>query len=95
MTSREVIRRRVRVSGRVQGVYYRASTREQARARGLVGWVRNLPDRSVELEVEGDPDGVAALVQWCHEGPPAAQVSEVIEEPAAVLGSESEFRVRY
>jgi acylphosphatase len=71
--------RRVRaiVTGRVQGVSYRASTVGEADRHGVVGWVRNLPDGSVELEAEGDPAAVAKLLRWCDQGPPAAQVQRV------------------
>jgi acylphosphatase len=68
---------RARVRGRVQGVAYRASTRHEARRLGLVGWVRNMPDGSVELEAQGPPDAVAALLAWCHEGPSLAAVTSV------------------
>lgn len=77
------IRRRVRVSGRVQGVAFRASTQHEARARGLAGWVRNCADGRVEAVFEGPPEGVEALLAWCRRGPRFAQVSgvEVQEEP--------------
>ena len=86
--------RRIRaiVSGRVQGVSYRASTAHKARALGLVGWVRNLANGNVELEAEGD--GVDALIEWCKQGPPAAQVDEVRIEELAPAGGAS-FDVRY
>ncbi len=86
--------RRIRaiVSGRVQGVSYRASTTHKARALGLVGWVRNLSNGNVELEAEGDH--VDALIEWCKQGPPAAQVDEVRVEEVAPAGGAS-FDVRY
>jgi acylphosphatase len=62
------------VSGRVQGVAFRAASVEEARRLGLRGWVRNLPDGRVEAEAEGDRAGVEALVAWCRRGPPAARV---------------------
>jgi len=88
--------RRVRaiVSGRVQGVSYRASTASEARRLGVVGWVRNLPDGTVELEVEGDDDRVAALIAWCEHGPPSARVDRVATEERVVVGGESRFVVR-
>jgi acylphosphatase len=89
----QVIRIKARVRGRVQGVFYRASTEHEARARGLTGWVRNCDDGSVELEAEGPADRVDDLVAWCRRGPPAAQVSAVDVEPIAVLG-DRDFRVR-
>jgi len=71
------IRRRVRVSGRVQGVWFRGATQEEARRRGAVGWVRNCRDGSVEAVFEGAPETVDALVAWCRRGPPAARVENV------------------
>ncbi len=65
------------VVGNVQGVFYRASARDQAMALGLIGFVRNLPDGSVELEAEGEEDGLRELLQWCNHGPPSATVKEV------------------
>ncbi len=65
------------VSGRVQGVYYRASTQEAARGLGLRGWVRNLPDGRVELEAEGPDDAVQRLIDWLRVGPPSARVDDV------------------
>ncbi len=66
------------VLGRVQGVFYRASTLEQAQQLGLVGWVMNLPDGSVEITVEGRRYAIEDLIAWCRQGPPASEVSEVI-----------------
>jgi acylphosphatase len=72
--------RRYRVSGRVQGVFYRASAREQARALGLIGWVRNLADGSVEAVASGSPEALAAFASWLADGPPRARVSAVTSE---------------
>lgn len=71
------------VSGRVQGVWYRAGTREQARNLGLSGYARNLADGRVEVLACGDPQAVEQLKRWLWEGPPAAQVSGVECEPAS------------
>lgn len=65
------------ISGRVQGVWYRGSTKDEARRLGLTGWVRNLADGRVEARVCGSREQVETLIQWCHQGPPAAKVSEV------------------
>lgn len=79
------------MTGRVQGVCYRASTVEEARDRGLTGWVRNLPDGAVELEAQGDDARVAALLAWCAHGPPAARVTGVAVEELAAIGDERGF----
>jgi acylphosphatase len=82
------------VTGRVQGVSYRASTADEASGLGLVGWVRNLPDGSVELEAEGAPDAVAALLAWCAKGPPAARVGNVAVTERAATGTETAFAIK-
>ena len=83
------------ISGRVQGVYYRASAARTARALGLVGWVRNLPDGRVELVAEGDPERVQELIEWCRTGPPAARVAQVaVTEESDGAGFDA-FDVRY
>ena len=69
--------RHVFVSGRVQGVFYRATTRDEARRLGLGGWVRNLPDGRVEAWVEGPEEAVEQMMAWFPEGPPYARVSEI------------------
>jgi len=74
------------VSGRVQGVYFRASTRERALALGLAGHARNLADGRVEVIAEGDADVLAQLEQWLHEGPPAARVDRVDREALPAQG---------
>jgi len=65
------------ISGKVQGVFYRASAQRVASGWGLSGWVRNLADGRVELVAEGDRPQVEALIVWCREGPPDAQVKKV------------------
>ena len=87
------VRAHLWVSGRVQGVYYRASAERVATGWGLTGWVRNLPDGRVELVAEGDRPQVEALISWCREGPPDAAVTAVEilwETPRQELG----FRIR-
>jgi acylphosphatase len=83
----------VTVSGRVQGVFFRDSCREEATAAGVAGWVRNTPDGGLEAVFEGDEDAVDRLVEWCRSGPSAAEVDSVEvadEEPQG----ESGFSVR-
>ena len=69
--------RQVRVVGRVQGVFFRAWTQQQAQALGVTGWVRNCADGSVEAHLAGDEEAVAALVERLKRGPPAARVEQV------------------
>jgi acylphosphatase len=87
-------RAHVYVSGRVQGVYFRATTRDEATERGVDGWVRNLDDGRVEAVFEGDPDAVEEMVDFCYEGTEMANVSTVDveeEEPEGLDG----FEVRW
>lgn len=72
---------RVRIHGRVQGVWYRGWTFDEARALGLSGWVRNRQDGSVEAVFAGAEAAVRAMIDRCHEGPPAARVTRVDEQP--------------
>jgi acylphosphatase len=81
------------VSGRVQGVWFRESCREEAIVRGVAGWVRNLADGRVEAVFEGDPAAVDALVAWCHDGPRRARVRDV-ERLDELPAAESGFAVR-
>ena len=79
--------RRLLVAGRVQGVWYRGWTVDQARALGLDGWVRNRRDGSVEILASGPDAAIGALIERCRQGPPAARVDDVAvaeaEEPVA------------
>lgn len=74
---------RVLIEGRVQGVWYRGWTVQEASARGLAGWVRNRFDGSVEAVFSGDPAAVDAMVEACKSGPSAARVRAVSAEPWA------------
>ncbi|WP_254524383.1 acylphosphatase [Natrinema caseinilyticum] len=87
-------RAHVFVSGTVQGVYYRANTRDAAHEKGVDGWVKNLNDGRVEAVFEGPEDAVEGMIEWCHTGSPAADVEDVqaeFEEPK----SEDGFEIRY
>ncbi len=72
-----MIRKRVVVSGKVQDVFFRDTTETEATAAGVAGWVRNLPDGRVEAVFEGAEDAVARLVDWCRQGPGAAEVRDL------------------
>ncbi|MEH1130657.1 acylphosphatase [Micromonospora sp. CPCC 206061] len=82
-----MIRKRVLVSGLVQGVFFRDTCRRVAGQQGVAGWVRNLPDGRVEAVFEGNADGVERLVNWARRGPSRATVTavEVHEEPVEGL----------
>ena len=84
-----MIRRRVTVSGRVQGVFFRETVRRRAESARLAGWVRNNSDGSVEAVFEGEQKAVERLVDWCREGPRGARVEWVdvaTEEPEGLEG---------
>ncbi|MBF0160728.1 MAG: acylphosphatase [Magnetococcales bacterium] len=85
MEADHLLHKRLYIFGRVQGVYYRASTQQEAERLALTGWVKNRADGSVEIEVHGPPGGVTALIAWCQHGPPGARVErvEVTECPEA------------
>jgi acylphosphatase len=85
-------RARIVVSGRVQGVFFRASCASEASARGLGGWVRNRYDGAVEAAFEGDPEAVSRMIAWCREGPEGANVRDVEVQDEAPIG-ERTFRV--
>lgn len=87
------VRKRVVVRGRVQGVFFRDSTRRQAASRGVAGWVSNRPDGAVEAVFEGEPEAVESLVGFAREGPRGADVADVEvsdEQPEGL----SDFEIR-
>jgi acylphosphatase len=86
------IRRRVVVRGLVQGVFFRDTCRREATAHGVNGWVRNLPDRSVEAVFEGPSDAVESMITWARRGPDLAHVTE-IEVTEEQPQGERQFRV--
>jgi acylphosphatase len=89
-----MIARRVYVTGRVQGVFFRAWTREQARMLGVSGWVRNCGDGAVEAQLEGSAEDVEELIEAMREGPPDAEVEDVEAEDTDAEGLSS-FEVRH
>jgi acylphosphatase len=96
MTERsEQVRAHVIVSGRVQGVFFRARTRDEARNHGVRGWVRNLPDDRVEAVFEGDRTAVQQVLDWCHRGPPDAYVDDVDLTWEHTTGQDQTFEVRW
>ena len=91
MSEEDRTRAHVFVSGTVQGVYFRATTRDTARGEGVDGWVKNLADGRIEAVFEGPEGAVESMVEFCHEGSPAADVAGVeveYEEPEGLEGFE-------
>lgn len=84
----------MRIDGRVQGVFFRASTMDQAMRLGLKGWVRNCPDGSVEVVAEGQKKSIDDLVAWCHHGPPGARVGNVALQWEDWKNEFQNFRIR-
>ena len=81
--------------GRVQGVFFRASAKEEADCYGLTGWVRNCPDGSVEIVVEGPSEAIEGFCRWCQHGPPYAHVSRVDVNYSAATREFGEFCVHF
>ena len=94
-SSREHLRAHVIVHGLVQGVWFRASTKDEADRLGVTGWVRNLPDGSVEAVFEGEKKKVEEIVGWCHKGPSGAKVSKVEIVWESYTGEFGRFDIRY
>ncbi len=88
-----MIAKRVIVSGRVQGVFFRDSTKRAAQSRGVAGWVCNRDDGTVEAHFEGEDEAVGAMVEWARSGPPRADVTDVEVDDAEPEGL-AEFEVR-
>lgn len=84
----------VRISGRVQGVFFRDATRQKARQLGLSGWVSNMADGRVEAVFEGDPGAVEEAVRWCERGPDQASVEDVDASHEEPRGESGGFEVR-
>ncbi len=89
----ERVRARIRITGVVQGVWFRQSTADEARRLGVSGTVRNAVDGAVEAEAEGEREAVEALLRWCRRGPPAARVEEVEVDWEPARGDAAPFRV--
>ena len=89
------MRLKLKITGRVQGVCYRWFTRDTAVELGLTGWVRNLPDGTVEAVAEGEPDKLEQLVGWCRRGPDLAQVTDIQTEWEEGTGEFQQFSIRH
>lgn len=90
-----MVRARLVIRGRVQGVWFRASACDRARELGVTGWVRNRPDGNVEVMAEGEKERVQRLITWCHQGPEGALVTDVEVEWQTHQGGFREFSIRY
>ena len=82
------------ISGKVQGVCYRASAADMANSLGVTGYVRNLPDGRVEIVAEGPPASLVSLRQWCRDGPPSAIVDKINATEDSATGEFTNFGVR-
>jgi acylphosphatase len=91
--SQDKLRAHVVIEGRVQGVFFRASTRDEARKLGINGWVRNLPNGDVEALFEGDKSNVTRMLAWCYKGPPYAVVYKVNVSYETYVGDQEGFLV--
>jgi len=91
----DTIRAHLIIEGRVQGVWFRDSTRNEATRLNLTGWVKNRFDGSVELVAEGAREEVKKLIEWCHHGPPGARVTMVHEIKEDYTGNFDSFRISY
>ena len=89
------VRAHVFVSGLVQGVFFRSNTKRMADYLGVKGGVRNLPDGRVEAVFEGERGAVAKLIEWCHKGPPDAEVEDVEVKWEQYKGEFGDFKIRY
>lgn len=83
------------ISGRVQGVCFRMETKRKADACDVNGWVRNVPDGSVEAVFQGERSRVEAVLAWCRQGPPAARVDQVKSSEQPVAGDFVDFQITY
>ncbi len=79
-----IIHKRLKITGEVQGVFYRATAVQQAKDLNLRGWIRNDEDGSVVAIVQGDEEKVNAFIEWCRHGPPMAKVNHVYEEECEI-----------
>jgi acylphosphatase len=91
---KDEVRVHLRIRGRVQGVYFRASIVYEAQNFGLTGWVRNCPDGSVEAIAEGGRDKVEELIAWCRRGPSGARVENVAVDWQAVAHEFLDFQIK-
>lgn len=85
----------VLISGRVQGVWFRSSTKQKAEQLGVTGWVRNTKDGCVEAIFEGEENSVKSLIEWCHHGPPLAKIEKVEVKNQNFTNGFDDFSIKY
>jgi acylphosphatase len=83
------------ISGKVQGVFFRAETQRAAEAVGISGWVRNRRDGTVEAVMEGEPDKIRKMLNWCRKGAPLSRVDKVAEDWESYVGEYEGFSITY
>ena len=89
-----IVRAHLFITGRVQGVFFRACTRKEAQKRKLTGWVKNLYDGRVEAVFEGEEEAVQSMISWCHKGPSHAVVTDVSVKIEEASGKYTVFDIR-
>ena len=89
------VRAHILVSGRVQGVFFRSETQDQAIRQDVTGWVRNLPDGRVEAVFEGEKENVEKVIEFCRRGPPGARVAKVDVHWQDFTGEFKDFKIKY
>lgn len=92
---KKMVRAHLRIYGLVQGVFFRSTMKQVANKLGVTGWVRNMPDGSVEAVIEGPEDKVEEIIKWAHRGPPLARVEKVDVEWQRYKGEFRDFRIKY
>jgi acylphosphatase len=85
----------VMITGRVQGVWFRATTRQKAEQIGITGWVRNTRDGCVEAIFEGEENCVKEMIEWCHRGPPLAKIENVEVKNQSLTNGFDGFSIKY
>lgn len=85
----------LKITGKVQGVFFRAETRNAAMGFGLTGYVKNMPDGSVLALVQGDKKNIESMIDWCHKGPPLSRVDGVTVETVPAKDGRLDFEIRY
>jgi acylphosphatase len=86
---------KIRVHGKVQGVFFRQSAQEKAEELNVTGWARNEADGSVYMEAEGEDENLQRFLEWCRQGPPAASVSDMEHEFSEELKDFKGFRIEF